>query len=507
MKIMTLLGVFVLMSAVFIIAPIEAQSDEAQALYEQAQVLFWKRDRQGALDIANQLVTENPDWAEIIAFRANLLFSQQDSDESEADIAIALALDPNLPLAQIVQARIFVRHRQVDDGLALAQAVAQRAPDNVYVLLYLANIYHIQENYPAAIDTYTQLLTLSTGIAEADPYFYAAIHHLRGMDYVNRDDFASAEQDYARAVEFAPENGAYVESYAWILSYNEKYAEALQYAMMSTELNPDRGYSYFLLGTAFLNIDTPNYADALTALNRAVQLGHTSPTVYSRRGLANDRVGNDEQALLDYALARHLNSSLIRGQVVMDGGIILADEYALRMDDMPRISDFSGADWEFTADINPDFTEPDGLYVPYVTCGAGLPATLYTDANYTISTRLYGEDVVGSVYNGIFYFAGEAIAQEALVAWSESATACETFKTPTLLSDNFGDDQFVYQGTDATHDYYDATVRVGNVIYVLRVSLPIAIGDVRQKTYSFMLELAYMLTDRIRQAPAFGGID
>jgi hypothetical protein len=218
-------------------------------------------------------------------------------------------------------------------------------------------------------------------------------------------------------------------------------------------------------------------------------------------------LGNDEQALLDYATARHFNPWLIRGETVINSSIILADEYALRMDDMPTMTDFSGADWEFTTSINPDFTEPDGLYVPYVTCGAGINATLYTDATYTISTRLHDEDVVGSVYNGIFYFADEAIATDALVAWSESATDCETFKTPTLLSDNLGDEQFIYQGTDTTHDHYDAYVRVGNVIYVLRVTLPIVIGDVRQKTYTLLLELGYVLTDRIRQAPAFGGID
>ncbi|HRF98943.1 MAG TPA: tetratricopeptide repeat protein, partial [Aggregatilineales bacterium] len=302
MKIVKLVSMFVLMSAVFIIAPIDAQSDEAQSLYEQAQVLFWKRDRQGALDIANQLVSENPDWAEIIAFRANLRFSQQDYDESEADIAIALALDPNLPLAQIVQARILLNNDLSSQALALAQSVAQRAPNNVYVLFYLANIYHIYENYPAAINIHTQLLTLSTGIAEADPYFYAMNHSLRGEAYFYLGDDASADIDFVRAIEFAPDSSDYVEGYTWRLFNNEKYDEALQYAIIATELNPDRGNNHYLLGAILLNIDPPNYADALTALNRATELGHSFPvpTFHSMRGLANDMLGNDEQALLDY---------------------------------------------------------------------------------------------------------------------------------------------------------------------------------------------------------------
>ena len=212
---------FLLLIFAFLVSPIAAQDDPLMT----ALRLIRAGDFEQAITIYDDYLADNPDDAEVYAFRALVYAELEDYDTAfegiqtaldvaeatqtpqilalraelyvrsgEIDLAIAdydsaVELDPEYAVAYYNRGILYDGLEDYDHALADYTQVITLMPDAINTYLSRARIYSLQENAQAALDDYDTVIGLNPDLPE--PYI------MRGHANTLAENTQSAAADYA----------------------------------------------------------------------------------------------------------------------------------------------------------------------------------------------------------------------------------------------------------------------------------------------------------------------
>ncbi|MEO0394231.1 MAG: tetratricopeptide repeat protein, partial [Pseudomonadota bacterium] len=179
----------------------------------------------------------------------------------------------------------------VDRAISLLRGASREYPQEYALHSQLGDLYRIDEQYRAAIASYSRAIDLLPEVTESRwPIFYA-----RGIAYERSDQWPRAEADFQKALELRP-NQPFVLNYlgySWA-DQGVRLVEAEDMIRRAVNLRPNDGFIVDSLGWVLYRLG--RYDEAVGYLERAVALSPNDQVINDHLGDALWRVGRRVEA-------------------------------------------------------------------------------------------------------------------------------------------------------------------------------------------------------------------
>lgn len=265
---------------------------------------------------------------------AGLLF-QESSDETVRVFAnLALYLDPGLSEANLLMAAVSARNEKYDEAITYYKTIgpdhdnfleirreiadllqeARRTEEAIEQLEMLAkeygdresliqigDIYRRQKDFEQALQYYNRA---AAGIDESTLGRYWHLYYVRGMAYEQAGNWAMAEQDLHKALEYQPDHPFILNylGYAWA-DQGKNLPQSLSMIRKAVALRPADGYITDSLGWVLYR--SGNYKESIPHLERAIELLPYDPVVNDHLGDAYWQVGRRLEARFQWQRAQN----------------------------------------------------------------------------------------------------------------------------------------------------------------------------------------------------------
>jgi tetratricopeptide (TPR) repeat protein len=202
-----------------------------------------------------------------------------------ADIQIGVALE---------------RLERRDEATAHLEELVERRPDDIEVIIALANVLRVRQQFAEAAEMYSRAIDL---IDEPDRGHWS-LFYFRGASYERSKQWDKAEADLKTALELVPETNPIGEAqvlnylgYSWV-DQGINIEEAFKLLQRAVELSPRDGMIIDSLGWAYYRLG--RYEDAVRELERAVELKASDPVINDHLGDAYWKVGRRLEATFQW---------------------------------------------------------------------------------------------------------------------------------------------------------------------------------------------------------------
>ena len=151
-----------------------------------------------------------PKLPQLLTIRGKIYLAQHDLVHAEADLLQAIDLDPNLQLAQLMLAGLYVGSDRREQAIEKLTVFVENNKD-VPALMQLATIHEQLKHFDAARDAYEKALAI-------DPNFVAALNNLAAL---NSEHLAKLDRAYdlaSRARQLLPEEPHTADTFGSIFS-------------------------------------------------------------------------------------------------------------------------------------------------------------------------------------------------------------------------------------------------------------------------------------------------
>ncbi len=197
-----------------------------------------------------------------------------------------------------------------DERMRNFEQAYELEPDNLDIIINLANANDEQGNYDLAIEGYNKALKLDNK--------NALVYNNRGFSYFHKGEYENALNDYNKALSLSPKLAIAKynkDELIEILQDDEKYSEIIK---KSNEKHIDYKY-YFNLGIQEANLGNTN--EAMTAYNHAIKMNPDFAPAYMFIGILEFQKENFAKAYEYYSKALKIDANLIdayfnRAQIV-----------------------------------------------------------------------------------------------------------------------------------------------------------------------------------------------
>lgn len=185
-----------------------------------------------------------------------------------------------------------------DERLKFYEKAKVLEPENLNVVINLANAYDEVEKYDLAVEGYNKALELEPN--------NALVYNNRGFTYFHKGEFEKALNDYNKALSISPK--LQIAEYnkqelIKILETDKKYSELLS----KTDTHKDYKY-YFNLGIQESKLGNSN--EALIAYNKTIELNPEFAPVYMFIGILEFQKENYEKAYEYYTKSIKLDAEM-----------------------------------------------------------------------------------------------------------------------------------------------------------------------------------------------------
>jgi tetratricopeptide (TPR) repeat protein len=195
-----------------------------------------------AVDQVQKLIDKEPSQALPRLVRAKVYLAQQDFTQAEADLTTAIELDPQLELAHIMLAQVYVSSNRQAEAIEKLRSFTEKS-GGVAALLKLSGLYEKTNNFAAAAQTYEKLLAKS-------PNFGPALNNLAVISSEHLRQPDKAYELAKRAREVAPNDPHAADTLGWILFKQGDYANSLTLLEEGARKLPNLPEPRFHLGMA-----------------------------------------------------------------------------------------------------------------------------------------------------------------------------------------------------------------------------------------------------------------
>jgi tetratricopeptide (TPR) repeat protein len=193
-----------------------------------------------------------------------------------------------------IRAEQFEHEGKWDDAESAYREILKIDPQSIAALNRLGAIEVQRGRFEAGIQYYKQALAFN-------PSEFATNLNL-GIAYIKRKDYETAVPPLERAAQAAPENFQVQELLGGALVGRNDFSRAVTRLEKASELNPNDLATLYLLERSYLA--TKQFEKALRTFERLESLDPGSPWVRILRGQAEDGLGNYQNAVEDFEVAR-----------------------------------------------------------------------------------------------------------------------------------------------------------------------------------------------------------
>ncbi|TAN56469.1 MAG: tetratricopeptide repeat protein [Magnetospirillum sp.] len=318
--------------------------DAAQALYQRYHTEHTDRSlldgrRQLAAGTALPRTVDSPaaGLAEAMFDTASLVRQGNAHDLALVFSRLALALQPNFPLAQLLVADTLGQQRRLTEAnavyraidktsqsagfarlrLALNQdeageteaaitelkALAAERPDNLDALMSLGDVLRRHKRFGEAADAYDQAIARAERLGDPRswPLYYA-----RGIALERSRQWPKAEADFREALRLKPDQPDVLNylGYTWV-DQGTNLEQARKMIQRAVDLRPNDGAIVDSLGWALYRMG--EFQAAVKQLERAAELKPEDPTINEHLGDALWQVGRIDEARYQWQRAMGLD--------------------------------------------------------------------------------------------------------------------------------------------------------------------------------------------------------
>lgn len=303
--------------------PQEEVTPQVQQLYAEAQAAQQRQDVATAIDKYREMIRLAPHLAAAYNNLGRLYFNQRDYGHAAQTLSQGLKLNPNMPTASAMLGMSYMETGQVEKAEEPLEAALRANPKDGMVQMALAKARIHLHQYDGAVDllktyteenprdqeawyllgkTYLQLSEDSLGkINQIDPNSVVA-HEVAGEIDESMHNYDGALVEYKKAIDLAPNrSGAHIHmaSAFWSLG---KWDSARTEFEAGLAHDPNNCTAHWKLGNAILEANGEP-AEALTHLNKAVDLCPDLMQARVDRARALIKIGKHDDALPDLLLA------------------------------------------------------------------------------------------------------------------------------------------------------------------------------------------------------------
>jgi tetratricopeptide (TPR) repeat protein len=270
----------------------------AEVMYTIATALNAEADDTFTLIYARAAAYLRPDNTEAVLLSGGLLDQLGQYDLAASTYASVPATDPAFYVAEMGRAETLRKAGRAEAALEVLQALARSHPDLVAVQISLADELRRDEQFAAAVDSYTAAIAL---IPTLGPEHWAILYS-RGVSYERVQNWPAAEQDLRKALALNPDQPQVLNYLGYsFVDRGENLDEALGMIERAVAKEPQAGYIIDSLAWAYFRLG--RYADAVVPMEKASLLEPVDPVVTDHLGDVYWAVGRKLEAQFQWRRA------------------------------------------------------------------------------------------------------------------------------------------------------------------------------------------------------------
>lgn len=263
----------------------------AEALFGLASALGQEGGKGLSLFYTRLAMHLRPDFSDAALLTAALLEDREQFGLAVKAYESIKADNPNSRAAEIGRAEALHRMGEDDKAVEALEQLTRRSPDAIDAHIALGDLMRRLQRFAEGAVAYDAAITLMAA-EERETW---VLYYQRGISLERSEQWERAEVDFFKALELSPEQPLVLNylGYSW-LEKGLNLDKALGMIQKAVDQRPEDGYIVDSLGWAhYLRNDFPN---AVTELERAVQLQPVDPVINDHLGDALWRVGRRLEA-------------------------------------------------------------------------------------------------------------------------------------------------------------------------------------------------------------------
>lgn len=259
-------------------------------LLKRAEELQKNGDLVSAIDIYQQLLTENPNEVDIL-HRLGILFAQQHKYQDALDyLNQAIQYQPRSAPFHNSKGNILLRQGALKAGEEEYRQAIKSDPRYAIAHNNLGRCFYLQEKLIAARKSYAKAIQLNPRFGDA--------YYNQGVLLLKLGEYSLAMESLQKALTYTPKNPAIDGQIAQIYLQESNYAEAIKHLQKRLAYQPEHVESLHYLGIAYLA--TEQNAAAITCFEKILQLTYRHPQCYEHLATAYLKQKDNEKALTYY---------------------------------------------------------------------------------------------------------------------------------------------------------------------------------------------------------------
>ncbi|MBD3169597.1 MAG: tetratricopeptide repeat protein [candidate division Zixibacteria bacterium] len=286
---------------------LEMYPDNEEFIFSVAQLLANKEDFASAESLITNAITSNPEEASYKYLLAGLYMDEKRFEEAVDMLNNMIAENDTSAQTYILLATTFMRRDMPDSAISSLEEVIPKVDRKDQIYFQIGRIYAGEKNYEQAIDYYKLALDekpyetnyrlslaeiydragqfgkareMLIQLIDEQPKNATAMNNLAYM-YINRGENYDIAEDYLqRALELDPDNGAFLDSYGWLLYKQGKPEEALEYIHKAVGMVGGDPELYSHLGDVYRALE--DYEKAAEYYRKAIEMDPDDPVLKSK---------------------------------------------------------------------------------------------------------------------------------------------------------------------------------------------------------------------------------
>ena len=232
---------------------------------------------------------KNPNDISHLVGRALAYLNLRENDLSLADLDRVLQLDPKHLLALEIRGELHSLQKEYDPAMECFNRVKALKPEWAFPYFDIGGIYLEKKDYEGALTEFNRAIALDAQY----PLFFL----VRSMTYFRMQNLDAAHRDQAEAIRLSPQHALTMSDVN--LTIYEGYLDwARDYYGWVLAKYPKQWMAYQGRADAF--VINHQLESAITDYDRAVNLAPKEAILYFRRGMAQTKLGNSNQAEMDF---------------------------------------------------------------------------------------------------------------------------------------------------------------------------------------------------------------
>lgn len=242
--------------------------------------LFLSGDFEGTLEIVDEVLASNENDYEMLHLKGSALENMAQPDSAVTYYNRSLEINDKYSDTYRSLILLYLKRRDIDSAYAYSLKFTEKQPNEALSWALLGSVQNIENEFDAAAQSLQKAMELGTATTNLKFELALALERTGEVEraivllkeVVSEDSTHSAAANYLgylwaergenleesrvlieKALEVEPENGAYLDSYGWVLYQLGEYKLALEYLLKSVEkIDYDYVVFYHLADTYFI---------------------------------------------------------------------------------------------------------------------------------------------------------------------------------------------------------------------------------------------------------------